>query len=120
MKKDESNWYGCTDLSNRATFSDYWKNWSRSFKKTVLIYAHYDVQPQGDLTQWRTPPFEPTIIEGVMYGRGTADNKGPLMAHLNAIEFWLKEYGELPVNIKTILRVQKKKKEGRSAKLSFL
>ena len=71
-------------------------------KKTVLIYAHYDVQPQGDLTQWRTPPFEPTIIEGVMYGRGTADNKGPLMAHLNAIEFWLKEYGELPVNIKTI------------------
>ena len=37
-----------------------------------------------------------------MYGRGTADNKGPLMAHLNAIEFWLKEYGELPVNIKTI------------------
>ena len=53
-----------------------------------MIYAHYDVTTSGvTLTQWRTPPFEPTIIEGVMYGRGTADNKGPLMAHLNAIEF---------------------------------
>ncbi len=71
-------------------------------KKTVLIYAHYDVQPQGKLELWRTPPFDPTIIDGVMYGRGTADNKGPLMAHLCAIEYWLKEYGELPVNIKTI------------------
>lgn len=71
-------------------------------KKTVLIYAHYDVQPRGKLEEWKTPPFEPTIVNGIMYGRGTADNKGPLMAHLNAIEFWLKEYGELPVNIKTI------------------
>lgn len=71
-------------------------------KKTVLVYAHYDVQPQGNVEQWRTPPFEPAIVDGVMYGRGTADNKGPLMAHLSAIEFWLKEYGELPVNVKTI------------------
>ena len=71
-------------------------------KKTVLIYAHYDVQPQGDLSKWRTPPFEPTIVDGAMYGRGTADNKGPLTAHLNAIEFWLREYGELPVNVRTI------------------
>lgn len=71
-------------------------------KTTVLIYAHYDVQPEGNLSLWRTPPFEPTIIDGVMYGRGTADNKGPLMAHLSAIEYWLNEYGELPVNIKTI------------------
>lgn len=71
-------------------------------KKTVLIYAHYDVQPQGKLEAWRTPPFEPAVIDGIMYGRGTADNKGPLMAHLNAIDYWLKEYGELPVNIKTI------------------
>ena len=68
-------------------------------KKTVMIYAHYDVQPQGELELWRTPPFEPVIKDGVMYGRGTADNKGPLMAHLNAIDFWLKEYGDLPVNL---------------------
>lgn len=72
-------------------------------KKTVLIYAHYDVQPQGKLEAWRTPPFEPVIMDGVMYGRGTADNKGPLMAHLSAVEYWLREYGELPVNLKVIL-----------------
>lgn len=72
-------------------------------KKTVLIYAHYDVQPQGKLEAWRTQPFDPAIIDGVMYGRGTADNKGPLMAHLSAVEYWLREYGELPVNLKIIL-----------------
>lgn len=69
-------------------------------KKTVLIYAHYDVQPVGDLSRWRTAPFEPTIVDGKMYGRGTADNKGPLSAHLCAAEFYMREYGELPVNLK--------------------
>ena len=69
-------------------------------KKTVLIYAHYDVQPVGDRARWRTEPFEPTIIDGKMYGRGTADNKGPLSAHLCAVEFFLREYGELPVNVR--------------------
>ena len=68
-------------------------------KKTVMIYAHYDVQPQGNLDLWHTKPFEPVIKDGVMYGRGTADNKGPLMAHLNAVDFWLKQYGDLPVNL---------------------
>lgn len=72
-------------------------------KKTVLIYAHYDVQPQGKLEAWRTAPFDPVIENGIMYGRGTADNKGPLMAHLSAVEYWLREYGELPVNLKIIL-----------------
>lgn len=69
-------------------------------KKTVFIYAHYDVQPVGDRARWRTEPFEPTIIDGKMYGRGTADNKGPLSAHLCAVEFYQKEYGELPVNVR--------------------
>ncbi len=69
-------------------------------KKTVLIYAHYDVQPTGDLSLWETPPFEPQIRDGKIYGRGTADNKGPLSAHLCAAEFWMRQYGELPVNLK--------------------
>lgn len=71
-------------------------------KKTVMIYAHYDVQPVGKRELWRTEPFNPVVQDGIMYGRGTADNKGPLMAHLNAIEFWLREYGELPVNLLTV------------------
>ncbi|MDO4493575.1 MAG: M20/M25/M40 family metallo-hydrolase [Clostridia bacterium] len=69
-------------------------------KKTVLIYAHYDVQPVGDLSRWRTEPFEPTVVDGKIYGRGTADNKGPLCAHLCAAEYYIKECGELPVNLK--------------------
>ena len=58
------------------------------------------MQPVGDLSRWRTAPFEPTIVDGKMYGRGTADNKGPLSAHLCAAEFYMREYGELPVNLK--------------------
>lgn len=68
-------------------------------KKTVLIYAHYDVKPVEPLDQWRTPPFTPTVLDGKVYARGAADNKSPLMAHLEALDFWLKETGELPVNV---------------------
>ena len=63
-------------------------------KKTVLIYAHYDVMPEGDLKLWKTPPFEPSVRDGKLYGRGSADNKSPLMAHLEAFEFLRQEAGE--------------------------
>lgn len=68
-------------------------------KRTVLIYAHYDVKPIAPLDQWHTQPFTPTVIDDKVYGRGSADNKSPLMAHLEAIEFWLKEMEALPVNV---------------------
>lgn len=68
-------------------------------KKTVLIYAHYDVMPEGDLKLWKTPPFEPSVRDGKLYGRGSADNKSPLMAHLEAFGFLRQEAGELPVNV---------------------
>ena len=70
-----------------------------SDKKTVLIYAHYDVMPAGDLKLWETPPFEPAVRDGKLYGRGSADNKSPLMAHLAAFDFFMREWGELPVNL---------------------
>lgn len=66
---------------------------------TVLIYAHYDVVEAGDWAQWDTPPFDPVILDGKMYGRGAADNKSPLMAHLKAFEFWKSTGEELPVNL---------------------
>ena len=71
-------------------------------KPTVLLYAHYDVVPVGNRELWHTDPFEPVIADGKLYGRGAADNKSPLMAHLEAYDFLMRTYGQLPVNVKFI------------------
>lgn len=67
---------------------------------TVLLYAHYDVQPPLDEAAWRTPPFELTEVDGRWYGRGAADCKGNIVMHLLA----LRALGDgIPVNLKLVV-----------------
>ncbi|MDO8753355.1 MAG: M20/M25/M40 family metallo-hydrolase [Anaerolineales bacterium] len=71
--------------------------------KTLLIYNHYDVQPPEPLELWESPPFEPQIRNGKMYGRGVSDDKSHLTSRLYAIDAILADEGELPCNIKFII-----------------
>jgi acetylornithine deacetylase/succinyl-diaminopimelate desuccinylase-like protein len=72
-------------------------------KPTVLLYGHYDVQPPDPLELWHTPPFEPTIRDGNLYARGSADDKGQMYMHIKAIEALRALHGTLPVNVKFLI-----------------
>ncbi|MDF3059800.1 MAG: peptidase, partial [Rariglobus sp.] len=65
----------------------------------VIIYGHYDVQPADPLNLWKSPAFEPEIRGNRLYGRGAADNKGPLMTHISAVARLLERRPDLPLRI---------------------
>ena len=69
-------------------------------KPTVVIYAHYDVQPPDPLDLWETPPFEPEIRDGKLYARGAVDDKSGVWGNLVVFESILAATGRLPINVK--------------------
>ncbi|HYG14932.1 MAG TPA: dipeptidase [Bacteroidia bacterium] len=69
---------------------------------TVLTYGHYDVQPSTPDNLWHTPPFEPTVRDGKIYARGSADDKGQFYMHLKAFEYMMKT-NTLPCNVKFMI-----------------
>src|SRR5262249_30110703 len=73
-------------------------------KPTVLMYAHYDVQPPDPLDQWTTPPFEPSERNNNLYARGAVDDKGQLWMEIKALEALMKSgNGKLPINVKVLI-----------------
>ncbi|MBV9973536.1 MAG: dipeptidase [Candidatus Eremiobacteraeota bacterium] len=70
---------------------------------TLLIYGHYDVQPADPIELWHSPPFEATVRDGKIFGRGVVDDKGQVLAHLAALEAHLRARGRLPINVKVVV-----------------
>ena len=69
-------------------------------KKTVLLYAHHDVQPVGDIDKWKNEPFTPKVIDGRLFGRGSGDNKAGVVVHYEVAKALI---DDLPVNIKIFI-----------------
>lgn len=72
-------------------------------KPTVLFYGHYDVQPPDPLELWTNDPFEPTVVNGKVYARGSADDKGQAYIHVKSIASFLQTGNPIPVNVKIII-----------------
>jgi cysteinylglycine-S-conjugate dipeptidase len=72
-------------------------------KPTILLYAHYDVQPIGREELWTTPPFEPSERNKRLYGRGVSDDKAGVVMHAAAIASYLASVKSLPINVKVLI-----------------
>jgi acetylornithine deacetylase/succinyl-diaminopimelate desuccinylase-like protein len=72
-------------------------------KPTLLVYGHHDVQPIDPLGEWISPPFEPAVREGRLWGRGVVDDKGQVYVHVKAVESFVRTVGRLPINLKMMV-----------------
>jgi len=70
---------------------------------TVVVYGHHDVQPADPLDEWRSPPFEPVIVDGECRARGAVDDKGQVLYEIEAARGLLRQNGTLPVNLKFLV-----------------
>ncbi len=73
-----------------------------------MVYGHYDVQPPEPLDLWKTPPFEPRIVGREIFARGSTDNKGQNLAHLKAVEAYLKTGTPLPCDLTFVIEGEEK------------
>ena len=81
-----------------AEFGDY-----QDEAPTVLLYAHYDVQPIGDIGKWTVEPFNSSITDGRIFGRGASDDKSGIITHLGALQMLLSNGETLPCRVKILI-----------------
>jgi acetylornithine deacetylase/succinyl-diaminopimelate desuccinylase-like protein len=72
-------------------------------ERTLLSYGHYDVQPPEPLELWESDPFEPEVRDGVLFARGVADDKGDVMARIQALRLYGEEHSPLPFKLKFLI-----------------
>jgi acetylornithine deacetylase/succinyl-diaminopimelate desuccinylase-like protein len=87
-------------------------------RPTILVYLHYDVQPEDELTEWSVPPFEAVLRDGRLIGRGSADDKGPILMLCAALRGLAECGGDLPVNL--IVLVDGEEESGSRSLPAFL
>ena len=70
---------------------------------TILVYGHYDVQPEDPIDKWVSPPFAPALRDGRLYARGVSDDKGPMLIPIKVAEAFFAERKRLPINVKFMI-----------------
>ncbi len=76
---------------------------SKTGRRTLVFYNHYDVQPVEPVELWKNPPFSATVEDGKIYARGASDNKGNIASRLMAVDAFLKVTRDVPCNIKWVI-----------------
>ena len=83
-------------------------------ERTLLSYGHYDVQPPEPLDLWESDPFEPTVRDGSIFARGVADDKGDVMARIQALRLYIEEHGRPPFKLKFLIEGEEEVGSGRT------